>query len=108
MALGGFFGAFANMISGLATSSMQRADNEYLMNKQAELNKEQADYSTDLAKNYWDYTNYENSVKHLKEAGLNPALFYAKVGVGWIIRKINHFRRYDDFYKSDYRLEGLA
>ena len=47
MALGGFFGAFANMISGLATSSMQRADNEYLMNKQAELNKEQADYSTD-------------------------------------------------------------
>ena len=82
MALGGFFGAFANMISGLATSSMQRADNEYLMNKQAELNKEQADYSTELAKNYWDYTNYENSVKHLKEAGLNPALFYAKGGQG--------------------------
>lgn len=82
MALGGFFGAFANMIGGLATESMQRADNEYLMNKQAELNKEQADYSTDLAKNYWDYTNYENSVKHLKEAGLNPALFYAKGGQG--------------------------
>ena len=82
MAIGGFFGAFANMLSGLATSSMQRSDNEYLMNKQAELNKEQADYSTDLAKNYWDYTNYENSVKHLKEAGLNPALFYAKGGQG--------------------------
>ena len=30
----------------------------------------------------WDYTNYENSVKHLKEAGLNPALFYAKGGQG--------------------------
>ena len=29
-----------------------------------------------------DYTNYENSVKHLKEAGLNPALFYAKGGQG--------------------------
>lgn len=82
MALGGFFGAFANMVSGLATASMQRADNEYLMNKQAELNKEQADYSTELAKNYWDYTNYENSIKHLKEAGLNPALFYAKGGQG--------------------------
>ena len=54
MALGGFFGAFANMISGLATADMQRSDNEYLMNKQAELNKEQADYSTDLAKNYWE------------------------------------------------------
>lgn len=82
MALGGFFGAFANMVGGLATASQQRADNEYLMNKQAELNKEQADYSTDLAKNYWDYTNYENSMKHLKEAGLNPALFYAKGGQG--------------------------
>ena len=82
MALGGFFGAFANILGGLATSSMQRSDNEYLMNRQAELNKEQADYSTNLAKNYWDYTNYENSVKHLKEAGLNPALFYAKGGQG--------------------------
>ena len=30
MALGGFFGAFANILSGLATSSMQRSDNEYL------------------------------------------------------------------------------
>jgi hypothetical protein len=82
MALGGFFGAFANMIGGLAASSQQRADNEYLMNRQAELNKEQADYSTDLAKNYWDYTNFENQVKHMKEAGLNPALFYAKGGQG--------------------------
>lgn len=82
MALGGFFGAFANMIGGLAASSQQRADNEYLMNKQAELNKEQADYSTELAKNYWDYTNFGNQVKHMKEAGLNPALFYAKGGQG--------------------------
>ena len=82
MALGGFFGAFANMISVLATASQQRSDNEYLMNRQAELNKEQADYSTALAKNYWDYTNFENSVKHLKEAGLNPALYYAKGGQG--------------------------
>lgn len=82
MALGGFFGAFANMLGGLASSSQQREDNEYLMNKQAELNREQADYSTDLAKNYWDYTNYENQVKHMKEAGLNPALFYAKGGQG--------------------------
>ena len=50
MALGGFFGAFANMVGGLATASTQRSNNEYLMNKQAEINREQADYSTDLAK----------------------------------------------------------
>ena len=30
----------------------------------------------------WNFTNYENQVKHLKAAGLNPALMYAKGGVG--------------------------
>lgn len=31
---------------------------------------------------YWDYTNWENQVDHLKKAGLNPALMYAKGGTG--------------------------
>ena len=35
-------------------------------------------YSTELSKEMWDYTNYENQVKHLKEAGLKPALLYGK------------------------------
>ena len=46
------------------------------MGLQAQYNKEQARYSTDLSKEMWDYTNYENQVKHLKNAGLNPALLY--------------------------------
>ena len=28
----------------------------------------------------WDYTNYENQVKHLEAAGLNPALLYGQGG----------------------------
>ena len=30
----------------------------------------------------WDYTNYENQVKHLEAAGLNPALLYGQGGAG--------------------------
>lgn len=52
------------------------------MGLQAKYNKEQAAYSTELSKEMWDYTNYENQVKHLKEAGLNPALLYGQGGGG--------------------------
>ena len=52
------------------------------MGLQAQYNKEQAKYSTELSKEIWDYTNYENQVKHLKEAGLNPALLYGQGGGG--------------------------
>ena len=33
------------------------------MGLQAQYNKEQAKYSTELSKEIWDYTNYENQVK---------------------------------------------
>lgn len=52
------------------------------MGLQAKYNKEQARYSTDLSKEMWDYTNYENQVEHLKNAGLNPALLYGSGGGG--------------------------
>ena len=52
------------------------------MGLQAQYNKEQAKYSTELSKEMWDYTNYENQVKHLKTAGLNPALLYGQSGGG--------------------------
>ena len=35
---------------------------------QAKYNKEQAQYTTELSKEMWDYTNYENQVEHLKKA----------------------------------------
>ena len=49
---------------------------------QAKYNKEQAQYTTELSKEMWDYTNYENQVGHLKNAGLNPALLYGGGGGG--------------------------
>lgn len=49
---------------------------------QAKYNKEQAEYSTELGKEMWDYTNFENQKKHLEAAGLNPALLYGGGGGG--------------------------
>lgn len=45
-------------------------------------NKAAADYSNKLAKEMWDYTNYENQVKHMENAGINVGLMYGGTGSG--------------------------
>lgn len=68
--------------SALQSGSNQSYNEEQAQLRQAQINKEQAKYSQGLAMEYWDYTNWENQVDHLKKAGLNPALMYAKGGTG--------------------------
>lgn len=80
--LGGLIGMGIGSMIGTMQGSQQRDDQKYLMQEQAKLNKQQANYTNELQKQYWDYTNYENQVKHLKEAGLNPALLYGNGGQG--------------------------
>lgn len=53
-----------------------------LMDIQAMLNQKNAKYSTEQAKNLWDYTNFENQMKHIKNAGLSPGLMYGMGGAG--------------------------
>lgn len=100
-ALGGLTGGVGGLVSGAigglgslmgigrrkekkAREAEEREHKRQLeyMGLQAQYNKEQAKYSTELSKEMWDYTNYENQVKHLKEAGLNPALLYGQGGGG--------------------------
>ena len=100
-ALGGLTGGVGGMVSGAigglgslmgigwrkekkAREAEEREHQRQLeyMGLQAQYNKEQAKYSTELSKEMWDYTNYENQVKHLKTAGLNPALLYGNGGSG--------------------------
>ena len=79
-------GEIMGMIGGSILGGMQAREQgrlqEEAQNRQAELNREQAKYSQGLAKEYWDYTNWENQVSHLKNAGLNPALMYGGGGTG--------------------------
>ena len=49
------------------------------MEQQNEWNKEAAAKSQEYAKEMFDYTGYENQVKQVKAAGLNPALLN-----GWV------------------------
>lgn len=53
---------------------IQSADEDRRMNQQNEWNKEAAAKSQEYAKEMFDYTGYENQVKQMKAAGLNPAL----------------------------------
>lgn len=55
---------------------------EKLTDLQIQANKELADYGMGISKEMFDYTGYENQVKQMKAAGLNPALMYGHAGAG--------------------------
>ena len=78
----GIGAAAGKAIANNNAKNEQKKENRELMKYQADLNQQQAYYSTGLAKNLWDYTNYENTVKHIKAAGLNPSLIYGGGGGG--------------------------
>lgn len=76
----------AGTIAGM-NSQEQAMQDQWRLEKdkmalQAKYNKEQADYSQQLALDMWNKTNYEEQVKHMQAAGLNPALLYSKGGPG--------------------------
>ena len=54
--------------------ALQSADEDRRMEQQNKWNKEAAAQSQEYAKEMFDYTGYENQVKQMKAAGLNPAL----------------------------------
>lgn len=60
----------------------QEAYNKRIMALQNQYQQEAALQSQQLAKDYWDYTNAENQVYHLKNAGLNVGLMYGLNGAG--------------------------
>lgn len=68
---------------GAKSAQSQSWENQVkLMDIQAMLNQKNAKYSTGQAKSLWDYTNFENQIKHIKNAGLSPGLIYGMGGAG--------------------------
>ena len=78
----GLAGTIASMNAQEKTMNDQWRLEQEKMALQAKYNKEQADYSQQLALDMWNATNYESQVEHMKAAGLNPALLYSKGGAG--------------------------
>ena len=65
---------FPVTIRGRGMYAKQSVDEDRRMNQQNQWNKEAAAQSQEYAKEMFDYTGYENQVKQMKAAGLNPAL----------------------------------
>lgn len=78
----GLVGTLTGMNSQEKTMQDQWKLEKEKMALQAKYNKEQANYSQQLALDMWNKTNYEEQVKHMQAAGLNPALLYSKGGTG--------------------------
>ena len=83
----GFIGNTLSQALGLSWSPKramkeQEAYNKRIMALQNQYQQEAAGQSQQYAKDYWDYTNAENQVKHLKNAGLNIGLMYGQSGAG--------------------------
>lgn len=83
----GFIGNALSQIFGLSWSPKrameeQKKYNKEIMALQNKYQQEAAAQSQQYAKDYWDYTNAENQVQHLKNAGLNVGLMYGQGGAG--------------------------
>lgn len=76
-----------NQILGLSWSQRKAMQEQMKYNKeimaiQNQYQQQAAAQSQQYAKNFWNYTNAENQVKHLKNAGLNVGLMYGQNGAG--------------------------
>ena len=83
----GFIGNALSQALGLSWSperalKEQEAYNKRIMALQNQYQQQAAAQSQQYAKDYWDYTNAENQVQHLKNAGLNIGLMYGQSGAG--------------------------
>ena len=96
--LGGLASSGASSLTGMITGGISQAlglswspkramreqenYNKRIMALQNQYQQQAAAQSQQYAKDYWDYTNAENQVNHLKNAGLNIGLMYGQSGAG--------------------------
>ena len=83
----GFIGNALSQIFGLSWSPEKAMREQWKYNKdimalQNQYEQQAAAQSQQYAKDYWDYTNAESQVRHLKDAGLNIGLMYGQGGAG--------------------------
>lgn len=67
---------------GLNYDKKQLDQQQKLQDLQIKGNKQMMDYSSDIQRKMWEYTNFGNQRKQMESAGLNPALMYQQAGAG--------------------------
>ena len=80
--IGAIIGAGIGLAGSILGRKQQNNDQREMMELQAKLNQQQAQYNQGLAKDMWNYTSYPNQVRNMEAAGLNPALLYGMGGQG--------------------------
>lgn len=80
--IGSIIGAGIGLAGSILGREQQNDDQKEMMELQAKLNQQQAQYNQKLAKDMWNYTSFPNQVKKIKDAGLSPALIYGMGGQG--------------------------
>lgn len=80
--IGSIIGAGIGLVGSILGRKHQNNDQREMMELQAKLNQQQAQYNQGLAKDMWNYTSYPNQVRNMEAAGLNPALLYGMGGQG--------------------------
>ena len=81
-AIMGIGGALMGALNANSASNQSWQRQHQLMEIKAELNRKNAKFNTAQAKEMWNYTNFENQMKHIREAGLSPGLIYGMGGQG--------------------------
>lgn len=80
--IGAIIGAGIGLAGSILGRKQQNDDQREMMELQAKLNQQQAQYNQGLAKDMWNYTSFPNQVRKMEAAGLNPALLYGMGGQG--------------------------
>lgn len=83
--IGGIIGGVTGIIGMMGNRRREtraRKNQEILMAQQMKNQQQLNEEGHQQQKDMWDYTNYGNQMKHLKDAGLNAGLLYGQSGGG--------------------------
>lgn len=80
--VGNLLGMGVGGVLGHIGNQMQYGQQQELMDLQNKNQMKLNEQGAKIARENWDYTNYENQVKHMDKAGLNRGLMYGQSGGG--------------------------
>ena len=75
---GAAIGAGLGLLTTYLGNGMQLSQNQQLLNQQTAYNENLSNYNLGLQEKLWNDTNYPAQVQQMNDAGINPAMMFAK------------------------------